>query len=220
MKAHAQFLDSFAKEVACRKFGGVAVTSFLGSCRNDELTKFSDLDLLVILNNPPKCDPTNSRNYIELVRILKAVQERFDAKREFFCVFPTFRIEEFMRAFAYMSYKDRYALVHLLVYPSWKAFADWEMPSLVESACATGEIIFGRREVLKKAKSHIKKLSIERNMRPLLFYLYETYRFLECSQIPEKIKCLEVFHMLEYVTHYLCGEILRSKGYSIAEAYS
>jgi hypothetical protein len=31
---------------------------------------------------------------------------------------------------------------------------------------------------------------------------------------------MEAFHMLDYVVGYLCGEVLRSKGLSVNEAYS
>jgi len=219
-EVHEDFLNSLVKEISKNEFCRVSIVSFLGSESKNEITEFSDLDVMIILDDPPPDDPTNCQSYFRLVDILKNVQERFNEKGIYFCIFPTHRVEEFTRKFAYVEYKSKCSLIHLLVYPSYKSFVSWEIPSIVESICETGKVIYGNKLVLKNAQSEVESLDFKQRIEPLLSCLYEAYRYLECSQISDQITCMEAFHMLDYVVKYLCGEVLRSKGYSITEAYS
>jgi len=219
-ETHAEFLNSLVEELSKNEFCGVSLVSFLGSQSKNDMTEFSDLDVLAILDDPLPNDPTNSRNYFRLVEILKTIQERFSGKGIYFCLFPTHRVEEFTRKFAHTEFKSKYVLFHLLVYPSLKSFVTWELPSIVESICATGEVLFGNKLVLKNILSKVESYNFKQRVEPLLSCLYEAYRYFECSQISDQIMRMEAFHMLDYVVGYLCGEVLRSKGYSVNEAYS
>ena len=219
-ETHKNFLNNLVEEITQKEFCGVSLVSFLGSESENNITEFSDLDVLIILDNPPPDDPTNSRSYFRLVSILKDIQERFNKKGIHFCIFPTHRVEEFTRKFAYVEYASKHSLIHLLVYPSLKSFVSWELPNIVESICATGEIIFGNKSILKNAQRQVESLDFKQRIEPLLSCLYEAYRYLECSQISDPVIRMEAFHMLEYVVKYLSGEVLRSKGYNIHKIFS
>ena len=72
-RAWRKFLKLLIDELSGKTFCDIAVVSFLNGRPNDT-TPFSDLDLLIILNNPPSTDPTNSKNYFGLIKILKIIQ--------------------------------------------------------------------------------------------------------------------------------------------------
>ena len=216
-----EFVDSLVKQLQSEGMNEVSLVAVVGSGleKDNGSNPFSDLDLMVIFEKNSEDDPSNSKRYLSLIETIKNIQKTYAKKGVYFCIFPTFRVQEFTRFLAYDRYRRDYVLVHLLVYPSVDSFVNWEHPSIVETMCATAKVALGDKRVLEKARQRVKRVSFKERIEFLLSLLYETHRFLECSLVPEEVRVTETIHMLEYIFQYLSGEILRERGYNVNEAY-
>lgn len=180
----------------------------------------SDIDLFIILDNPPKNDPYNIKSYIKVVEAIKTVEKEIWEETEFHIIdFSTIRIEEYHCKKAVFINEEKKFNLHLLIYPTVDHFLTWENPSVILSICKYHNLLYGDKDTLQNLIKRIKINSFEERIQPLISLLFETYRniiyYVEVPKELDGILMSEGINKLKYILKFLIWEILIEKSETI-----
>jgi len=177
----------------------------------------NDIDVLVILSSE---NQKFLRKFYSLVRIIKKIQKQLKDHNIFLSVFPTFRLEIFDKELFNKRFSnDKVSLIqlHLLVYPTYDYFVEWEDPMIVKTISHVSEVIIGDINKLRKIGKDIKTPPFESRIGYLLSLLLENYRFLTCSLLDRDILLKEALHKTLYVVRYATFNFLIEQGCNIRD---
>jgi len=179
--------------------------AFIGSHAND-------IDLFVVL-------AAAGRDFVDkfltLIIRVKAVQNRLKGEGVFLSVFPTFRLEVFDRALAHMNLRAEEGAVvqlHLLVYPSYDDFVQWEDPMIVATICRRARVVVGDAKELARIAEQVAIPPLQRRISYLVSLLLENLRFLGCSLVGDDVLLEEALHKSLYVARYAAFNYLLEEG--------
>lgn len=180
----------------------------------------NDLDLFIILDNPPTDDPYNIKAYIRLMEVIKAIEKEIAEKNNVRVIdFSTIRIKEYHSSLMYVGEDVKPLDLHLLVYPTIDQFLSWENHSIILSVCTHHTLLYGNDTVLRNIKKRVRVNSLEERIQSLVSLLFETYRNiftnLQLSKKAETVLINEGVMKLEYVLRFLLWELLRESIQSI-----
>ncbi|RJS83425.1 hypothetical protein CW713_03950 [Methanophagales archaeon] len=177
----------------------------------------NDIDVAVILSGE---NQKFVRKFYSLIRIIKKVQTQLKDYNIFLSVFPTFRLEIFDKELSYKSLSNNeanLAQLHLLVYPTYDYFIEWEDPMIVKTISHASEAIIGDIKNLRKIGEDIKKPPFKSRVGYLLSLLFENYRFLSCSLSDHDILLREALHKTLYIVRYVTFNFLVEQNCNIRD---
>jgi len=186
------------------------LVAIIGSSEND-------IDCFVILSSE---NQKFLRKFYSLIRLIKKLQTQLKDHNIFLSVFPTFRLEIFDKELFNKSFSnDKATLVqlHLLVYPTYDYFVEWEDPMIVKTISHVSESVIGGINKLRKIGKNIKNPPFESRAGYLLSLLLENYRFLTCSLLDCNILLKEALHKTLYVVRYATFNFLIEQGCNIRD---
>jgi hypothetical protein len=184
------------------------------------LNSTNDVDLFIILDNPPIDDPYNVKAYIKLVNVVKRVEKEMVEENNIRIIdFSTIRIKEYHCRKERLKRDQEVLLLHLLIYPTLDHFLAWENSSIILSICTHHRLLYGDEEILENLRNRIKAGPFEERIQPLVSLLFETYRnmifYVEVPEDLEEILINEGFKKLEYVLRFLIWELLMENNQTI-----
>jgi len=176
----------------------VACIAQLGSWVKDDRTNMSDYDLLIICKE--------SSIFPELTSTIAKVQRRLaETQGVLISGFPSFRIEEFHRELM----KTPSCLVHLLIFPSSKAFLQWEPAYIVRSICRGARVIYGDADYFSSVAKMMIEVDANEAMEFLLSVFFNSFTYVQCGiGVPDGTRIRESFHKLQYVVRHATALVL------------
>lgn len=176
-----------------------------------------DIDLFVVLSN----DSNFSKELYDIVDVIRETQQNLLQSNILLSVFPEFTKEvtdEYLsKENNIYSDSNEHQQLHLLIYPSYDLFVEWEDPMLIKRATASGEILIGNEEHIRERAEELPIPSLQERISAsnLLPVLLNNYQMLHCSMHPKQIKLKEITKKTSYTIRYLSFEHLLENGYNI-----
>ena len=173
-----------------------------------------DIDVLIILRENDK-DAVNFKHYSNILNQVKKTQQALLKDKIQTVIFPTFRLQVWAEEKArYKGKNQRTVSLHLLVYPSLKAFLEWEK-SLLAYAILKSFNSFWHHELKPEAlKKNTRLESLPKRLNPYISLFYETFRLMECGTLDNRLIRKEAFHKLKYIIKFVIFEAYYTKDYS------
>ena len=172
-----------------------------------------DIDITVILREVPD-DPANFTRYTNLIAQFRTLQEALLTNNIRMAVFPCFRLEMFVEDYNDgISTDTDNVYVHLLVYPSLPTFLAWESDLLGYVILDITDPFWPTDIDLDAVRQRITLKAIPDRLSPYLSLLYESYRFMAGSQLPEPLRRREALHKLRYVLRFAIFEVYYADAY-------
>lgn len=185
-----------------------------GSSRND-------IDLFVVLSDNNKFH----RPLQNLLNSVSTVQENLKKKGIILSVFPQLNRKIPDKKFVQANkndYSSNHQQLHLLMYPSYDLFVEWEGPMMVKRVAKSSNMLIGDKKELDDRVSQLEIPSFEDRIcsANLLLVLINNYQMIKCSEYPEETTLEEATEKTEYVIRYLSFDHLLRNGYEIDDLLS
>lgn len=178
-----------------------------------------DIDIFVVLSD----GGSFHKSIRDLHNAIQTVQQNLLEDDILLSVFPENNIKIADKYLSKLDVKsenlERHIQLHLLVYPTYELFVEWEGPMLVKRVTKSSDILLGNGTELREKADNLQTPNFKNRVCSpnLLMVLMDNYQILKCGKYPDKIHLEEVTDKTAYVIRYLAFDYLLEQEYGIEE---